>query len=66
MKAAALAAGAMGAGISGAGPSVFAWFEDRPGAESAATGMRAAFADAGFSSESFVSPVAGPAAGLLD
>ena len=65
VKAAALAAGAMGAGISGAGPSVFAWCEGRAGAEGAAAAMRAAFADAGFASESFVSPVAGPAAALL-
>jgi len=66
VRAAALAAGAMGAGISGAGPSVFAWFESRAQAEAAAAPMRAAFAEAGFASESFVSPVAGPAAALLD
>ena len=66
VRAAALAAGAMGAGISGAGPSVFAWCETRVAAESAAAAMRAAFAEAGFPSESFVSPVAGPAAALLD
>jgi homoserine kinase len=66
VRAAALSAGAMGAGISGAGPSVFAWFESRTQAESAAGAMRAAFAQAGFSSESFVSPVAGPAAAVVD
>jgi len=66
VRAAALAADAMGAGISGAGPSVFAWFESRAAAESAAGAMSAAFAEAGFSSDSFVSPVAGPAAALLD
>jgi homoserine kinase len=63
---AALAAGAMGAGISGAGPSVFAWFESRGDAERAVAPMRAGFEKAGFSSEAFVSPVAGPAAELLD
>ena len=66
VKAAALDAGAMGAGISGAGPSVFAWFESRPEAQAAAAAMRAAFENAGFSCESFLSPVAGPAAELLD
>jgi homoserine kinase len=66
VRAAALAAGAMGSGISGAGPSVFAWFESRAEAEAAAPAMRAGFADAGFSSESFVSPVAGPAATVID
>jgi homoserine kinase len=66
VRAAALSAGAMGAGISGAGPSVFAWFESRAQAEAAAAGMRAGFADAGFASKSYVSPVAGPAASLLD
>jgi len=66
VRAAALAAGAMGAGISGAGPSVFAWFESRTAAEAAAPAMQAAFAQAGSASEAFVSPVAGPAAALLD
>ena len=65
VKTAALANGAMGASISGAGPSVFAWFEDRDTATSAAASMRAAFASAGFASEAFVSPIAGPAAELL-
>lgn len=46
VKAAALAAGALGASISGAGPSVFAWCRDAEGAERAADAMRAAFADA--------------------
>ncbi len=46
VKAAALAAGALGASISGSGPSVFAWCEDFPCAERAADAMRAAFADA--------------------
>ena len=64
-KQAALDANAMGASISGAGPSVFAWFESREAAVEAAVAMRAAFAEAGFDSESHVSPIAGPAAHLL-
>ncbi|MFA6986588.1 MAG: homoserine kinase [Arenimonas sp.] len=65
VKRAALDAGAMGASISGAGPSVFAWCESRADAESAMAGMRAAFSDAGFESQGYVSPIAGPAAELL-
>ncbi|MEO8672711.1 MAG: homoserine kinase [Tahibacter sp.] len=65
VKQAALGHGAMGASISGAGPSVFAWFESRAQADAAAPSMRAAFAAAGFASQSFVSPVAGPAAAVL-
>lgn len=62
---AALAAGAMGASISGAGPSVFAWFEDRDSAEAAAAPVRAAFAAAGLDSQSWISSLAAPAAVLL-
>lgn len=65
VKQAALAAGAMGASISGAGPSVFAWFEDRASALTAAAAMVAAFAQAGLSSDPHVSPVSGPRAQLL-
>lgn len=65
VKRAALEAGAMGASISGAGPSVFAWFESRAGATGAAEAMQAAFAQAGFQSQAYVSPVAGPAAELM-
>lgn len=65
VKRAALDRDAMGASISGAGPSVFAWFESREAAVEAAAAMRAAFAEAGFDSESHVSPIAGPAAYLL-
>ena len=64
-KQAALEAGAMGASISGAGPSVFAWFETRAGAEAAAPAIRAAFAAAGFDSQAWVSPIDSPAAMLL-
>jgi len=64
-KQAALGAGAMGASISGAGPSVFAWFESRAEAESAAPAVQAAFAAAGFDSQAWVSPINAPAAHLL-
>lgn len=64
-KQAALSAGAMGASISGAGPSVFAWFESRAEAEAAAPAVQAAFAAAGFDSQAWVSPINAPAARLL-
>jgi homoserine kinase len=65
VKQAALDHAALGASISGGGPSVFAWFESRTQADAAAPAMKAAFADAGFDSDSFVSPVNGPAAGIV-
>ena len=65
-KQAALRQGAMGASISGAGPSVFGWYEDRASAEAALPAVRAAFAAAGFDSQGWVSPLASPAARLLD
>lgn len=65
VKAAALAAGALGASISGGGPSVFAWCRDAASAERVADAMQAAFAAAGLAADRFVSPVAGPAAELL-
>ena len=65
VKQSALDHDALGASISGAGPSVFAWFESLVAAELAVPAMRAAFADSGLDSEAFVSPVLGPAAALL-
>jgi homoserine kinase len=65
VKQAALDHDAMGAAISGAGPSVFAWFEDRAAAEAAAPAMCGAFEQAGFASRAWVSPVNGPAATVL-
>jgi homoserine kinase len=65
VKQAALDHGALGSSISGAGPSVFAWFESEIAAELAAPAMRQGFAEAGLASESFVSPVNGPAATLV-
>ena len=57
---------ALGASISGAGPSVFGWYENGADAHAAASAMRAAFADAGLDSDAFVAPIDGPAAHLLD
>ncbi len=65
-KQAALGAGAMGASISGAGPSVFGWFETRAAAEAAAPKIQAAFAAAGYDSQAWVSPVGAPGAVVLD
>ncbi|MCR9243986.1 MAG: homoserine kinase [bacterium] len=62
VKAAALAAGALGASISGGGPSVFAWFRDAATAGRGGETMQRAFADHGVASQPLVSPVAGPAA----
>lgn len=66
VKAAALEHGALGASMSGAGPSVFAWFESKALAEAAAPAMRAGFAAAGFESRVYVSPVAGPRAEVIE
>ncbi len=65
-RTAALDHGALGASLSGAGPSVFAWFASKREAEAAAAPMRAAFAGAGFDSRAWVSPVAGPRAEVVD
>ncbi|WP_433925742.1 homoserine kinase [Stenotrophomonas nematodicola] len=62
---AALAADAMGASISGAGPSVFAWFEDAAAAQAAQAAVQQAFANAGFDSQAWVSPLNAPGAHLL-
>jgi len=64
VKQAALDHHAMGASISGAGPSAFGWYENRDDAERAATAMQAAFAEAGLHSDTWVSPINGPAAEL--
>lgn len=64
-KAAMLAGGAMGASISGAGPSIFGWFEDRTTAEAAAPAVQAAFAEAGFTSQAWVSRIAAAGARVL-
>jgi homoserine kinase len=66
VKQAALDHHALGASISGAGPSVFGWYEQRLDAEAAAKAMQAAFAEVGLDSDGYVSPIDGPAARLLE
>jgi homoserine kinase len=65
-KAAALDHGALGASISGSGPSAFAWFASKADAGAAAPSMQRAFRDAGFESRAYVTPVAGPRAEIID
>ncbi len=65
VKQAALDAGALGASISGAGPSVFAWFEDRAAAAAAGLAMANAFAEAGLASDILVSSVANAGAHVV-
>jgi homoserine kinase len=55
----------MGASISGAGPSIFAWFTTRAAAEAAAPAVQAAFAAAGFASQHWVSSLHCQGARLL-
>ncbi|WP_226467881.1 homoserine kinase [Luteimonas panaciterrae] len=66
VKAAALDHGALGASISGGGPSVFAWFASKAEAEAAAPAMRGGFVDAGFGARAYVSPVNAPRAEVID
>ncbi|MCW5580607.1 MAG: homoserine kinase [Luteimonas sp.] len=65
VKAAALDHGALGASISGGGPSAFAWFASRAEAEAAAPAMRAGFAEAGFDARAYVTPVNAPRAEVI-
>jgi homoserine kinase len=65
-KAAALGAGALGASISGAGPSVFAWCATRADAERVASALDRAFNDAtGQPPDLVVSPVDAPGAKVV-
>lgn len=65
VKQAAMQAGALGASISGGGPSVFGWFESRHAAEQAAAAMQRAFREAGHASEAVISAVDAPGARLV-
>ncbi len=65
VKQAALNAGALGASISGAGPSVFAWCQSHEQARRVGTAMAAAFAHAGCASDIHITPIAGPAAQVV-
>jgi len=59
VKQAALAAGALGASISGAGPSVFAWCRGQDVARRAAAAMADGFAEVGLPCSQWTAPVAG-------
>ncbi len=67
VKQAALDAGALGASISGAGPSVFAWFADAAAAVAAAPRMAAVFSAAhdGRPTDVYVSAVDAPGARVV-
>ncbi|GAB4186831.1 MAG: homoserine kinase [Wenzhouxiangellaceae bacterium] len=64
-KQAAMESGALGASISGAGPSIFAWFEGEEAARQGGVAMQATFSNQSIASQLYVSPVAGPAAEVL-
>ena len=66
VKQAALDEGALGASISGAGPSVFGWFDARDSAEKAADNMVAAFRDHGLEATALISDLQAPGAHLVD
>lgn len=65
VKSAAMDAGALGASISGGGPSVFAWYRTRGQAEEAVLAMLAAFRAIGIEADSYVAPIAGPGAEVI-
>ena len=65
VKQAALAAGALGCSISGAGPTVFAWAEEGT-AEAVRSGMVAAFGRHGLDSDSWVSVIDTAGARVVD
>ncbi len=62
VKLSALESSALGASISGAGPSVFAWCAGRETAVHASFAMKSAFHAAGLDADVHVSPVAAPGA----
>ncbi len=66
VKAAALATGALGASISGAGPSVFAWCWGAEDALRVAEAMRDAFAKVGLLGDAHTGPVDAPAAQVIE
>lgn len=65
VRQAALDHGALGAGISGGGPSLFGWFTSQVEAEDAALAMQQAFADAGHAANIHITPVNAAAAALI-
>ena len=65
VRAAAMASGALGCSISGAGPAVFAWCEE-PHAAAIRAAMVAAFSDHGLASDHWITEIAPPGARLTD
>jgi homoserine kinase len=65
VKQAALDHGALGASISGAGPSVFGWFTERDSAQAAGQAMIAAFGQVGMAARALVSTLNAPGARLV-
>ncbi len=66
VKRAALDSGALGASISGAGPSMFGWFASRGAANQAAQSMIEAFRNHGLEATAFISELDAPGAHLID
>lgn len=66
VKEAALDHHALGASISGGGPSVFGWYENRDDAEAAAASMQAAFVAEDLQSDVFIAPIESPMAALIE
>jgi len=66
VKQAALTHGALGASISGAGPSVFGWFDSKSAAEQASAAMVAAFGRHDLPATALVSALDAPGARLLE
>ena len=64
-KNAALGAGAIGCGISGSGPSVFALCRGESSAVAAAAAISGAFSAAGLASDTFISTLNAPGASVL-
>lgn len=65
VKEAALDSGALGSSISGAGPSVFAWFDSKAKATKAGAAMAEAFKSVKLDADVLVSKVDGPAAKVI-
>jgi homoserine kinase len=65
VKDAALAHGALGCSISGAGPSVFAWAPDRKSGERMKDAMIQAFTSAGVATDAWVAPLSRAGARLI-
>jgi homoserine kinase len=65
VKAAAMENDALGCSISGAGPSVFAWFNNETSAGAGLDAMVAAFEEEGLNTSAYASPVNTPGARIL-